>query len=165
MSAAPSTSPATGGNKLDAAVDEACRICHRPLQPGPRTLFDTRFGIPNLFALARCSGCGLEQTCPRLLDAELTQLYERYYNYGGERQTLQYSRWRERFLFSGWYRMWMRLDGDLSFHSIRGRGRLLDVGCNEGRGLMLYRANGYQAEGLEINPAAAEVARARGFAV
>jgi len=43
--------------------------------------------------------------------------------------------------------------------------RLLEVGCNEGRNLGLYRANGYEAEGQEINPRAAAAARRRGFRV
>jgi hypothetical protein len=36
---------------------------------------------------------------------------------------------------------------------------LLDVGCNEGRGLSLCADNGFQAEGLELNEAAAALAR------
>ena len=36
----------------------------------------------------------------------------------------------------------------MSFHARRGAGRLLDVGCNEGRGLAMYAANGFQAESL-----------------
>jgi SAM-dependent methyltransferase len=48
---------------------------------------------------------------------------------------------------------------------VRGRGRLLDVGCNEGRGLERYRANGFEPEGLELNRVAAAAARARGFVV
>src|SRR5262249_50070742 len=47
----------------------------------------------------------------------------------------------------------------------RGQGRLLDVGCNEGRGLVLYRRNGFKPEGLELNSRAAETARRRGFMV
>jgi SAM-dependent methyltransferase len=41
----------------------------------------------------------------------------------------------------------------------------LDVGCNEGRGLRIYSRNGYEVEGLELNEAAAEVAREGGFRV
>ncbi len=57
------------------------------------------------------------------------------------------------------------MDGDISFHQCRGQGRLLDVGCNEGRGLQIYKANGYTAEGLELNEEAAKVARSQGFTV
>ena len=42
---------------------------------------------------------------------------------------------------------------------------LLDVGCNEGRGLTMYAGNGFQAEGLELNRVAADAARQKGFVV
>lgn len=148
-----------------AGTTESCRACGNVLHPCDPELFDTRFGIPTPFRCARCRACGLEQTCPRLTDPALKELYERHYNYGGEKKTKRYSQWRERFLFSPVYSLWTRLDGDFSFHGICGHGRLLDAGCNEGRGLLLYRRNGFDAEGLELNPVAAEVARARGFVV
>jgi SAM-dependent methyltransferase len=72
---------------------------------------------------------------------------------------------RERFLFSLLYRIWAGLDGDISFHLRSGRGRLLDIGCNEGRGLKIYAENGFEVEGLELNENAAAVARAAGFTV
>jgi SAM-dependent methyltransferase len=106
----------------------------------------------------------MEQIWPQLSEGELKELYERYYNWGGEQGTV-YTRIRERFLSSAWYRLWLRLDGDIFFHLRRGAGRLLDVGCNEGRGLALYARNGFQAEGLELNERAAAVAREKGFAV
>jgi SAM-dependent methyltransferase len=76
-----------------------------------------------------------------------------------------YTGLRERFFTSGLYRLWLKWDGDISFHLRQGRGRLLDVGCNEGRGLSLYAGNGFAAEGLEINELAAALARRRGFRV
>ena len=42
---------------------------------------------------------------------------------------------------------------------------LLEIGCNEGRNLEIYRRNGFSAEGQEINPVAVKTARARGFRV
>jgi SAM-dependent methyltransferase len=63
------------------------------------------------------------------------------------------------------YRLWIRLDGDISFHARVGSGRLLDVGCNEGRGLRIYARNGFEAEGLELNERAATLARNAGFNV
>ena len=67
--------------------------------------------------------------------------------------------------FSFLYRFWTRLDGDIAFHERRGTGRLLDIGCNEGRGLRTYKSNGFQAEGLELNETAAAHAREAGFRV
>ncbi len=91
-------------------------------------------------------------------------MYERFYNAGVDPGSA-YQSARERFLASGWYRLWLRWDGDPAFHLRRGAGRLLDLGCNEGRSLSLYAANGFTAEGLEINEKAAALARRRGFPV
>ena len=41
----------------------------------------------------------------------------------------------------------------------------MDVGCNEGRGLRIYARHGLQAEGLDLNEAAAAVAREAGCIV
>lgn len=127
-------------------------------------LMDTRFGAPGKYSICRCSACGLEQIDPRPVPAELKRLYEAYYNFGGERGTT-YTRWREWFFLSWLYRLWLALDGDGSFHARKGSGRLLDIGCNEGRGLKIYRRNGFSPEGLELNARSAEVARAAGFTV
>lgn len=95
---------------------------------------------------------------------DLNQLYEAYYNFGGEKDT-RYTRLRTKFVNSWFYRVWLAVDGDISFHRARGSGTLLDVGCNEGRGLEFYRGSGFTAEGLELNSKAAEVARGKGFTV
>ncbi len=81
-------------------------------------------------------------------------LYETYYNFGGEKGTI-YTGFREYFFSSVLCRFWLIVDGDISFHNQKGSGRLLDVGCNEGRGLSIYQKNGFEAEGLELNEQAA----------
>jgi len=142
----------------------SCLDCARACQPVLTGLVDNRYGAPGEYHVVKCTKCGLEQTWPRHTEAELKRLYEEYYNWGGEGNTI-YQRFRERFLTSGLYRLWLRWDGDICFHLKEGKGMLLDVGCNEGRGLSLYAANGFQAEGLELNERAAALARKRGFNV
>ena len=148
-----------------AATDSRkCAICGQNCQVVLAGLRDDRFGAPGAYDIMKCLGCGLEQTMPRPTENELKALYERFYNAGVDPGGT-YQSWRERFLASGVYRLWLQWDGDISFHLPRGRGRLLDLGCNEGRGLSLYAANGFVAEGLEINEKAAALARQRGFQV
>jgi 2-polyprenyl-3-methyl-5-hydroxy-6-metoxy-1,4-benzoquinol methylase len=147
-----------------ASRESRCIVCTGPLDEFGRELFDTRFGIDGRYEARHCSRCGLEQLFPVPALAQIKQLYESYYNFGGERGTL-YMALREWFFSSVLYRLWVRLDGDTSFHTPRGRGRLLDIGCNEGRGLKIYARNGFQVEGLELNETAAAVARERGFTV
>lgn len=127
-------------------------------------IFDTRFGVPGEYSFAACGACGLEQLSPRPSQEELDRLYASHYNFGGERGTA-YTSLRRRFHDSRLYRLWNRIDGDVFFHGRKGSGRLLDIGCNEGRGLLVYRGNGWEAEGLEPNADAAATARRRGFAV
>jgi SAM-dependent methyltransferase len=144
--------------------NERCILCGSVQERILNGLTDTRFGTSGSYEVHRCRDCGLERTWPVPSLAELKTLYEAQYNFGGETGT-PYTKLRERFLMSYLYRLWIRLDGDISFHSRCGSGRLLDIGCNEGRGLQIYRSNGFQAEGLELNELAAAQARNAGFNV
>jgi SAM-dependent methyltransferase len=144
--------------------EAACLLCKGALEKSVGDLFDTRFGIEGTYEVWRCRDCGLEQVFPVPTPAELGRLYESYYNFGGERGTA-YTRLREWFFSSWLYRLWIFLDSDISFHGRNGAGRLLDAGCNEGRGLRIYARNGFEVEGLELNPSAAAVAREAGFTV
>ena len=141
-----------------------CINCRANLVDALDDVFDTRFGIDNLYSVSRCPDCGLEQTAPLPSEDELKRLYETYYNFGGEKGTV-YTFLRAKFFSSGLYGFWLAIDGDISFHGRKGSGRLLDIGCNEGRGLSIYKKNGFVAEGLELNDRAAEEARLKGFVV
>jgi 2-polyprenyl-3-methyl-5-hydroxy-6-metoxy-1,4-benzoquinol methylase len=150
--------------RSEAREKDRCILCGSPLELTLGALTDTRFGTLGSYEIHRCVRCSLEQTYPTLSLAELKKLYQAQYNFGGETGAL-YTRLRERFLFSFPYRLWCRLDGDISFHLRCGSGRLLDIGCNEGRGLRIYTRNGFQVEGLDLNETAAGVARKAGFEV
>src|SRR5659263_262044 len=120
-----------------------CPMCGGTCRPVLEGLFDERFGAPGVYSIWQCTNCGLEQTWPRPSEGDLKGLYERFYN-AGVKPDSAYGGLRERFLASGLYHLWLKWDGDMSFHGRRGAGRLLDAGCNEGRGLSLYAANGFQ---------------------
>lgn len=141
-----------------------CLSCQSPLDKVFDETFDTRFGIGSPYIISKCEVCNLEQTTPLPNQVELNKLYEQFYNFNGERNT-RYTQLRAKFINSIFYRVWLAIDGDISFHLMHGSGSLLDVGCNEGRGLGFYQSHGFSAEGLELNSKAAEVARAKGFAV
>jgi 2-polyprenyl-3-methyl-5-hydroxy-6-metoxy-1,4-benzoquinol methylase len=144
--------------------DRPCGRCGQECRLVLDGMRDDRFGAPGVYAILKCTHCGLEQTWPRPTAAALKDLYERFYNAGVTPESA-YRRLRERFFASGLYRLWLAWDGDMSFHGRRGAGRLLDVGCNEGRSLSLYAQNGFEVEGLELNETAAAAARRRGFPV
>jgi SAM-dependent methyltransferase len=141
-----------------------CLLCGGTTRPVLDHVADTRFGSPGAWRIMHCDACGLEQTDPQPSAAELKTLYETYYNYGGEAGT-SYTGWRDRIILSPLYQLFLKLDGDMAFNAETGSGRLLELGCNEGRNLVLYRRNGFKPEGTEVNARAAEVARSRGFMV
>ncbi len=153
-----------GQKEAETLTGQCCFLCGGELEKSVSGLFDTRFGIDGTYGVKCCCQCGLEQISPVPTPEELNSLYESHYNFGGEKNTV-YTNLREWFLSSFLYRLWIRLDGDISFHARMGTGRLLDVGCNEGRGLKIYARNGFQVEGLEVNETAAAVARDAGFTV
>ncbi len=130
-------------------------------------LFDTRFGISQSYSILQCNSCRLEQTYPLPSEQELKSLYEDNYNYvgGPANKSGLYSKIRSLFQSSWLWSMWLNIDGDISFHSLTGKGRLLDLGCNEGASLNFYKLNGYEVEGLELNTIAADVARSKGFCI
>ena len=51
------------------------------------------------------------------------------------------------------------------FPAWRGRGRLLDVGCGNGSYLSLMRTLGWDVAGVDVDPQAVAVCRARGLSV
>jgi len=141
-----------------------CLFGHGPTEIVLPEVVDNRLGTPGKFAIARCPVCQLMQTVPRPDQGSLDALYQRYYNFGADHAS-PYARFRERVFASALYRLWLAVDGDISFHRVRGTGRLIDIGCNQGRGLERYRANGFEVAGQEPNPIAAASARSRGFIV
>jgi SAM-dependent methyltransferase len=154
----------TGVGKELSSSQAVCSFCAGMTAVSVTGLFDTRFGIAGDFEVRKCLECGAEQLFPLLSPAQLKSLYERFYNFSGERGTA-YTALREWFFSSALYRLWICIDGDISFHTRTGSGRLLDIGCNEGRTLKNYARNGFRAEGAELNETAADVARSAGFRV
>src|ERR1700733_5410184 len=150
--------------EMARSTEAVCLVCASRTELILSGLTDNRLGTPGTYEIRRCIACGFEQTSPVLALDELKNLYEVHYNFGGESNTA-YTRLREWFTSSPLYRVWLRLDGDNAFATRRGAGRLLDVGCNEGRGLAAFRHNGFEAEGLDLNPVAARSARGRGYTV
>lgn len=141
-----------------------CISCSGELSIFTKGFYDTRFGIKQKYKIGRCESCGTDQILPLPSIKQLKDLYETYYNFGGEKGTA-YTGFREYFFSSFLYPFWLIVDGDVSFHAERGSGRLLDIGCNEGRGLSIYRKHGFDAEGMELNEQAAAEAKKRGFSV
>ena len=92
-------------------------------------------------------------------------MYEKYYNTIEKKYSRYYSNFRSKFERSFLGKLWFKVDGDMSFFFIKGKGELLEIGCNEGRNLEYYERNGYSVSGVEINKRAAEIAIKKGHKV
>ena len=135
----------------DPADGKTCPDCGGTTHLLAAGLFDTRFGIERRMDVRRCASCGYAVSDPMPSAEELTALYTEHYNFKGVR-TGRYDDIRQAFFASPLYSLWARLDSDISFHLRRGSGRLLEIGCNEGRNLTFYRQSGFNAEGQRDQP-------------
>src|ERR1700680_2200656 len=73
----------------ETAEKKGCLLCgSAALEVTVTDLTDNRLGTPGSYEVRRCVHCGFEQTAPLPTLADLTQLYEKHYNFGGEKGTL-----------------------------------------------------------------------------
>ncbi|MBT5416120.1 MAG: class I SAM-dependent methyltransferase [Rhodospirillaceae bacterium] len=129
-----------------------------------RDLFDTRTGIAGRYAVARDPAAGLLATRPAPDPAEMAALHAAYRPFAAAEGTA-YRRVREGVFNSPLYRLWLAVDGDPSFHGASFEGRVVDLGCGDGRLLDRLARAGVAAEGIEQVPASVRAARARGLTV
>ncbi len=169
----------------------ACLLCGQEGQTVYAGLRDRLFAAPGVWSLRWCSVCRLAWLDPRPLAGETGKLYPQYYTHS---EGITNSHWVKRlkqFVKQGALRAWLGYSKDkpepllwllgalvgmapavrdiveLSVMCLPGlrRGRLLDVGCGNGLFLSAMHQLGWEVWGLEPDPAAAEVARRRGFPV
>lgn len=135
------------------------------------SLRDRLFGAPGEWTLKECCRCGLIYLDPRPTPNEIWKVYATYYTHQHER-AMGYRNLPWLILKGGFH----LLDDVLGHASILSKerrqiqsmylcgrpvGRVLDVGCGQGRFLHYMRQAGWVVEGVEPDPKAAKVARSR----
>ncbi|MEX0809109.1 MAG: class I SAM-dependent methyltransferase [Dongiaceae bacterium] len=154
--------------------DTPCRTCFlcggtgRILHEG---LQDRLFGVPGKWSFRLCDSpdCGLVWLDPKPLESDLPNAYASYYTHGnGEAATNSVRKGsRQRRIVRKLEQIWLAL---LLLGSARRRidtmflddiepGRMLEVGCGDGRLLAGMRTRGWDVAGHEIDPKAADLAR------
>ncbi|MES2213789.1 MAG: class I SAM-dependent methyltransferase [Patescibacteria group bacterium] len=128
-----------------------CKVCGAELRPYKKHVFDDRYGYPKAFDISRCTSCGLLITLPPLTEAEIGPLYSDHYPYndvdpkkiraGFKPETDKDSRRSN----------WLKGNHKIHFMLPPGTGRVLDVGCGDGRSLLQLEALGYEAHGIEAD--------------
>lgn len=146
------------------------------------------------WTLWRCTDCGAATLDPRPTPASIGRAYSRYYTHDGpekhfivpgDRPDLRFKRALHLSFYNhafghrqagalplGWALIaasrWRRARAGQYIRHLPGAqpgDRLLDLGCGDGGFLRVARALGYDARGIEIDPAAAALARRQGFEV
>ncbi len=132
-----------------------CNLCGSDEAELYRQGPDRQLAVAGPFRLVRCRQCGLIYLNPRPGPGEIGGYYPESYEpftrsdrYQGGRL----ARWNYRRYLAKRCRRLARA---------RAPGRLLDVGCATGEFLALAREQGWQAQGVELSPAAARAARDR----
>lgn len=168
----------------------ACPFCGGEGDYAYRNLRDPLFDAPGEWSFRLCAraACGTYWLDPRPAPAALPEIYRAYMTHS-EWQSLG-DRWRPatRAYLAARYGYpsrlpapiaWLRaspavlwrpeirgiIDVNVRWLSGRQRGRVLDVGCGNGQALGHLRDLGWQVAGVEIDAAAAGIARAHGISV
>jgi 2-polyprenyl-3-methyl-5-hydroxy-6-metoxy-1,4-benzoquinol methylase len=152
-------------------------------------LSDRIFGTPGRWNMSRCPSCGLLWLDPMPVPEELGRAYRGYYTHSTARTATSVDRlprWFRRAARQGYcartygsrapwiarligsflplHPGWRALADGVAMHlPVRAGARLLEVGCGRGDTLSALRELGWQAEGIDVDPAAVEVARSRGL--
>ena len=145
-------------NPLRVASRSACPICASTAWEAWFDLQDDRYGQPDRFPLRYCRSCDFAFLGTVIAEADVAELYRRYYPRpapplpGG---------WRSGDSWLGRFARWW--DGNLNpAYGVLAGERILDVVCGTGELLAQAAARGATGVGLEADPVAAELARARG---
>jgi 2-polyprenyl-3-methyl-5-hydroxy-6-metoxy-1,4-benzoquinol methylase len=173
---------AIGGIRMEEIT--ACLLCGKEGAELYGSLSDHLFGVPGEWGFLQCTECGLAWLNPRPIAADLHQTYRTYYTHvkNGKPSLLGDVRERaKRALYAttpgysglgnGW--IWRQIGRALTrLPAMRERallgtmcldggrkGTLLDVGCGNGRFLLLMREAGWEVRGVEPDPVAAKIAQ------
>ena len=160
--------------------DVDCPLCGAASAVQVASSRDVALGVPGVFSLARCAGCGLLYQNPRVRVDHLEHAYPSHYApHARDSELPRIARTRGRavrFVLRGSLGYghldvadvgWRdRVAGRVlrrkivtAFPPWHGRGRLLDVGCATGKFLGQMRAMGWSVAGLEVDPEAARKAK------
>ncbi len=169
-----------------------CPVCKSPERKHAWTDLHDKvfFCAPGSWSAWHCNSCGAEYLDPRPNTNSIHRAYETYYTHEAHplsvlRKCLEICQVGIRHSYLnkelnyqlsgslpfGWllYKVLRRRPG-ITQHTIRHlpppietKNRLLDIGCGDGEFLGIAQKLGYEAEGLEIDPAARGVADTRGL--
>ncbi|MDX1931233.1 MAG: class I SAM-dependent methyltransferase [Capsulimonadales bacterium] len=133
-----------------------CAVCGETATTHWRTAPDNLVGGNRTFTAVRCVRCGLVRLSPRPDADTMGRAYaaSTYARAEGDDRTVELGKRLDRFFEK-------QADRAVTAYGSRPPGRLLDVGCGDGRFLDAMQQRGWRVEGLETDPVAAGLARRR----
>lgn len=171
-----------------------CALCNTPGRLLYEKMSDRGFAAPGEWNIRKCpgAGCGLVWLDPQPIEEDIGLAYQGYYTHSQPApgpslvREVCWAIWHSylgaRFGYTqGVGPKWRRAlaplallhpggraeldEAAMHLPAPRGPARVLDVGCGSGVMLARMKELGWQVEGVEFDPAAAEAARARGVPV
>jgi 2-polyprenyl-3-methyl-5-hydroxy-6-metoxy-1,4-benzoquinol methylase len=156
---------------MRAAPSGNCHVCGTGGRLLHRGVRDRLYGVPGEWNFRRCENraCGVVWLDPMPIETDLHEAYADYYTHADERSDpgAAHGASSARVVVNALEQLWL---GALGLKSARHRidamflddvppGRVLDVGCGDGRLLAALRDRGWIVEGQETDAAAAENTR------
>jgi len=129
-----------------------CPVCASTEHTSIRSVFDDRYGCPDMFSLVSCNVCGHLMTSPALVEEELGGLYSTYYP---RKHVNTADLVASAFEVAGpWARLqrWWGGTNNQGQYTVSPGQVMLDVGCGSGLSLLEAQALGAQAYGIEADP-------------
>ncbi len=162
----------------------ACYLCGMEGLLLYENLRDRLFTAPGTWSLMRCSQCDLAWLNPQPVASDISKLYAEYYTHqlkdvpkkrlGSMRKAVEGHILQKEFGYSlnvesgllvrilSWLGPIKEvIGGSVMYLNANNGGRLLDVGCGNGRFLAQMRELGWEVTGVEPDPIAVQVARER----
>jgi len=128
-----------------------CKVCGQEITVVFKNLFDTRYGYPDYFDVFHCSNCGLYQTNPPLTKKDIGPLYTNYYPYADVNAEKIKTDFQPELGITSRLKNWLIGNHRIQNMLPKGSGKVLEVGCGDGRSLMQLRALCYDAYGIEAD--------------
>lgn len=135
----------------------SCPICSTHEFESLFKATDPHYGIAGEYCIVRCRGCGLRFVDPMYSDEDSARLYpEDYYAYQDPHRSPKWKMICKRIL--GY-----RLSSKDPKFSVPGR--MLDVGCGSGEFVAAMKAQGWDAQGIEISSSASQAGQLKGLQI